>query len=205
MLKHSKRYKIIVHEWGKRPDSFGKFSQLKSFFKCNETDCDTLEEVNEYINMINDMYCDIIRPDELSNYKDHKRKETRSFSENDWIYDDNHYFWGYCVADFESQKITHAGGCGLVDCHNPMKSLGLLDRCFRGDDEVPKDYVWESCEYEGWLKFRWGDGSNAIEKVRKRKEEKLKQEQLKRERLKQEKLEEDIYIQDVLNQMDAGI
>jgi hypothetical protein len=41
-------------------------------------------------------------------------------------------------------------------------SLRMLDEYFRGDDEIPKGYVFDYGEYEGWLQFRWGDGKNAV-------------------------------------------
>ncbi len=40
--------------------------------------------------------------------------------------------------------------------------LELKDIFFRGNNEVPEDYQWDSGEYEGWLQYRWGDGKNAI-------------------------------------------
>jgi hypothetical protein len=33
---------------------------------------------------------------------------------------------------------------------------------FRGKDEILENYIWDEGEYDGWIKFRWGDGSNAI-------------------------------------------
>ena len=79
------------------------------------------------------------------------------------------------------------GGVGLHDFWNPMKSLAILDRYFRKEGEVPKDYVWDINEYEGWLRFRWGDGENAIDKVKARR---AKEDELKKKAKKQEEPED---------------
>ena len=79
------------------------------------------------------------------------------------------------------------GGVGLYNFWNPMKSLAILDRYFRKEGEVPKDYVWDINEYEGWLRFRWGDGENAIDKVKARR---AKEDELKKKAKKQEKQED---------------
>ena len=38
----------------------------------------------------------------------------------------------------------------------------MLDNLFRGEDEIPKGYIFDNGEYEGWLQYRWGDGKNAV-------------------------------------------
>jgi len=38
----------------------------------------------------------------------------------------------------------------------------VKDVLFRKPGEIPADYKWDEGEYEGWLIYRWGDGSNAI-------------------------------------------
>jgi hypothetical protein len=43
-----------------------------------------------------------------------------------------------------------------------MNKLYIKDYLFRGEDEIPADYKWDDGEYEGWLQFRWGDGTNAV-------------------------------------------
>ena len=166
----NKRYRVELQTWGKNWDG-------KDYFKTDITKFDSIKETENFVKLINEIYSYVIRPDVNESYKYRKKapKHCKSNEEN-YIYDENHFWWGYAVLDYKKEKVIMQGGVGLYDFWNPMKSLAILDRYFRKDGEVPKDYVWDINEYEGWLRFRWGDGENAIEKVkaRKAKEDKAK-------------------------------
>lgn len=166
----NKRYRVELQIWGKNWDG-------KEYFKTDITKFDDIKEVEDFVKLIDEIYSDITRPDVNESYKYRKKapKYCKSNEEN-YIYDENHFWWGYAVLDYKNEKVIMQGGVGLYDFWNPMKSLAILDRYFIKEGEVPKDYVWDINEYEGWLRFRWGDGENAIEKVKARraKEDELK-------------------------------
>lgn len=70
---------------------------------------------------------------------------------------------GFVVLDFLKEKILQWGKSERIwKFSKRMKPLELKDNFFRKDDEIPKDYKWDSGEYEGWLQYRWGDGKNAV-------------------------------------------
>ena len=71
-------------------------------------------------------------------------------------------FWGYLVADCETEKIIKWGHDCLRVYNKESDIRRIKDWIFRKDDEIPKDYKWSNGEYEGWLQYRWGDGLNAI-------------------------------------------
>ena len=177
----NKRYRVELQTWGKNWDG-------KEYFKTDITKFDDIKEVEDFVKFIDEIYSDIIRPDVNESYKYRKKapKYCKS-NENNYIYDENHFWWGYVVLDYKNEKVIMQGGVGLYDFWNPMKSLAILDRYFRKEGEVPKDYVWDINEYEGWLRFRWGDGENAIGKVKARR---AKEDELKKKAKKQEKQED---------------
>lgn len=176
----NKRYRVELQIWGKNWDG-------KEYFKTDITKFDDIKEVEDFVKLIDEIYSDIIRPDVNESYKYRKKapKYCKSNKEN-YIYDENHFWWGYAVLDYKNEKVIMQGGVGLYDFWNPMKSLAILDRYFRKEGEVPKDYVWDINEYEGWLRFRWGDGENAIDKVKARR---AKEDELKK-KAKQKKQED---------------
>ena len=177
----SKRYRVELHTWGKNWNG-------KDYFKTDITKFDDIKEVEDFVKLIDEIYSGIIRPDVNESYKYRKKapKYCKSNEEN-YIYDENHFWWGYAVLDYKNEKVIMQGGVGLYDFWNPMKSLAILDRYFRKEGEVPKDYVWDINEYEGWLRFRWGDGENAIDKVKARR---AKEDELKKKAKKQEEPED---------------
>ena len=176
----NKRYRVELQTWGKNWNG-------KDYFKTDITKFDDIKEVEDFVKLIDEIYSDIIRPDVNESYKYRKKapKYCKSNEEN-YIYDENHFWWGYAVLDYKNEKVIMQGGVGLYDFWNPMKSLAILDRYFIKEGEVPKDYVWDINEYEGWLRFRWGDGENAIEKVKARR---VKEDELKK-KAKQKKHED---------------
>ena len=177
----SKRYRVELHIWGKNWNG-------KDYFKTDITKFDDIKEVEDFVKLIDEIYSGIARPDVNESYKYRKKapKYCKSNEEN-YIYDENHFWWGYAVLDYKNEKVIMQGGVGLYDFWNPMKSLAILDRYFRKEGEVPKDYVWDINEYEGWLRFRWGDGENAIDKVKTRR---AKEDELKKKAKKQEEQED---------------
>lgn len=177
----SKRYRVELHTWGKNWNG-------KDYFKTDITKFDDIKEVEDFVKLIDEIYSGITRPDVNESYKYRKKapKYCKSNEEN-YIYDENHFWWGYAVLDYKNEKVIMQGGVGLYDFWNPMKSLAILDRYFRKEGEVPKDYVWDINEYEGWLRFRWGDGENAIDKVKTRR---AKEDELKKKAKKQEEQED---------------
>lgn len=177
----SKRYRVELHTWGKNWNG-------KDYFKTDITKFDDIKEVEDFVKLIDEIYSGITRPDVNESYKYRKKapKYCKSNEEN-YIYDENHFWWGYAVLDYKNEKVIMQGGVGLYDFWNPMKSLAVLDRYFRKEGEVPKDYVWDINEYEGWLRFRWGDGENAIDKVKARR---AKEDELKKKAKKQEEQED---------------
>ena len=177
----SKRYRVELHTWGKNWNG-------KDYFKTDITKFDDIKEVEDFVKLIDEIYSGITRPDVNESYKYRKKapKYCKSNEEN-YIYDENHFWWGYAVLDYKNEKVIMQGGVGLYDFWNPMKSLAILDRYFRKEGEVPKDYVWDINEYEGWLRFRWGDGENAIDKVKARR---AKEDELKKKDKKQEEQED---------------
>ena len=68
------------------------------------------------------------------------------------------------------ERVVKVGGDGIYEYHkngigswrSGAVSLRMLDEFFRGENEIPKNYVFDTGEYEGWLQYRWGDGKNAI-------------------------------------------
>lgn len=177
----SKRYRVELHTWGKNWNG-------KDYFKTDITKFDDIKEVEDFVKLIDEIYSGITRPDVNESYKYRKKapKYCKSNEEN-YIYDENHFWWGYAVLDYKNEKVIMQGGVGLYDFWNPMKSLAILDRYFRKEGEVPKGYVWDINEYEGWLRFRWGDGENAIDKVKARR---AKEDELKKKAKKQEEPED---------------
>ena len=163
MKKHSKRYMVIFSMWEKNPKSRCK-DELSGLVECvhTETEFDTEVEWKEETKLIEEIYGDTIRPhkEDLipTYYNNYKRYR--------WVFEEGSKFYGYIVLDFQKQQIVKLGGDGIYKFHStttiPRVTLEMLDYYFRGDDEIPKGYSFDTNEYEGWLKFRWGDHSNAV-------------------------------------------
>jgi hypothetical protein len=130
------------------------------------TPFDTLEEAMEEAKLINIMYSDTPKPQK--NYsKMVNKKYVLDFS-------NGAYFWGYMVLDMINNKVIKIVNdikhCGFT--FDSKITLDKLDVLFRGEDEIPEDYIWDKRgEYDGWLQFRWGDKKNALDYVEPEKEE----------------------------------
>lgn len=168
-FKRTKRFVLVFETWG-NPD-------LKNTREI--TEYDTEAEWKEEASLLDEYYADTPKPTlrdkEIKNgrwlyhgdyYKD-TMHGTSCYISYDYVIEDKAKFWGYIVLDFEKQDIIKFGGEGIKSCwkerFKDYKRYQLLDAFFRGDDEIPAGYNWDSGEYRGWLRFRWGDGKNAID------------------------------------------
>ena len=152
---------VIFSVWGQKPLPLRdrRYDNEDSYtYAYNEVEFDTEEEWKEEINLIEKFYADTPHP-----------KRSGINSSYPWKFtSEDERLWGYMVLDFEKSKVLKIGGDGIdtykkTNTRNKI-SLKLLDELFRRDDEIPKDYVFDYGEYDGWLQFRWGDGKNAIKK-----------------------------------------
>ena len=133
-MKHSKRYAVIFNKWN-------LYKNVETI-----TEFDTMNEVNDEVNLIEEMYADTPRPK-------HKFWNTSAWGEA---------FWGYLVVDFQNERIIKWGHDELRTYKKTTDPRKLKDWLFRGENEIPKDYKWKPYEYDGWLQYRWGNGLNAI-------------------------------------------
>ena len=85
----SKRYRVELHIWGKNWNG-------KDYFKTDITKLDDIKEVEDFVKLIDEIYSGITRPDVNESYKYRKKapKYCKSNEEN-YIYDENHFWWGY--------------------------------------------------------------------------------------------------------------
>ena len=153
---------VIFSMWGKSlsaRDMSGLFN-LKEYVH-SETEFDTESEWKEEVGLIEEVYADTPRPYEV--------EKDGSWHDKIWKFEIDSRFWGYLVLDFAKERIVKVGGDGIYNFNKSIESwrselvnLRMLDKLFRGEDEIPKDYVFDTGEYEGWLQYRWGDGKNAI-------------------------------------------
>lgn len=156
---------VIFSTWGKDLNYYNNafisklrgLNHLKEFVH-TETEYDTEAEWREETELLDEMYADTPRPH--TEYDVNLKRNVIVFRPGD-------KFWGYLVLDFEKTSILKVGGDGIFRYHSNMSQLKvplyMLDEFFRGDDEIPKGYVFDEGEYVGYLLYRWGDASNAIE------------------------------------------
>lgn len=147
------KYCVIFNTYTESPKSF------------SVTKFDTLDEALEEAKLINMMYSDTTKPE-----KTYRKYYHSKWRRNDYDYDFSNggYFWGYMVLDMINNKIIKIVNtikhCGFT-FDNKIK-LEYLDVLFRGEDEIPDNYIWDMRgEYDGWLQFRWGDKKNALDYV----------------------------------------
>jgi len=133
----------------------------KSGFKVFYEYADTLDEAKQLVELIQSVYSSIPKPEKIE--------------ETVWgklITPNGATYWGYVLLDFETTDIIDVGGDGLH--HYTLKDIKnninytkwkLQDLYFRKPGEIPPGYVFSEGEREGWYRFRWGDGGNALSKV----------------------------------------
>lgn len=144
--KRTKRYVLLFAEWWEeeREERRNRWQGNIKKESLSWHEYDDLREVKEEIEVIKEIY------------KDQPFRKDR----NDFVNRD----YGYAVLDYEAEKIILSGFKGFKGLTvKDNKNLKVLDKYFRGPDEIPEDYKWDNGEYEGWLQFRWGDGKNAID------------------------------------------
>ena len=181
-----KRFIVVTNIWGMKWNMF--HTGLKDYIKEEREYFDTMEEVNDYVNLFEGVY----------NGTDDKITFSKPCE-----------LWGYVVGDTKQFSITKWGGnmkylskcCkrnqeGIVkpipysnanlglsfmysfnNMDSKMNNLYTKDYIFRDENEIPQNYHWDNGEYEGWLQFRWGDGKNAIDYVESTKTEKPKEQE----------------------------
>ena len=147
-MKHSKRYVVIFNKWS-------AYKNIESV-----TEFDTMNEVEDEINLIEEMYEDTPRPEHKYCHAHSKSTAVGDYrwSAPSW----GEAFWGYLVVDFQNEKIVKWGHDELRAYKSSTDPRKLKDWLFRGENEIPNDYKWKPYEYDGWLQFRWGNGLNAI-------------------------------------------
>ena len=142
------KYCVIFNTYTDSPKSF------------SVTPFDTIDEALEEAKLINIMYCNTPKPQKMHNKLIGKKYPLD--------YSNGAYFWGYMVLDMINNKIIKIVNtikhCGFT--FDSKITLDILDVLFRGEDEIPDDYIWDMRgEYDGWLQFRWGDKKNALDYV----------------------------------------
>lgn len=151
-MKHTKRYIIVFNKWS----MYGSHEDISEY--------DTIAEVNDEVKLLQEAYGDTPRP-KLKKHKRwyHPQENSTSIYNHEWGNPSlGEAFWGYLVADTETEKIVRWGNDCLKAYNKDSDIRRVKDWLFRKDGEVPKDYKWSNGEYEGWLQYRWGNGLNAV-------------------------------------------
>ena len=154
--KRTKRFILLFCEWWKEYDLLNKL-ESKSNYSWYEYD--TFEEAKEEIDLIEEFYKNQLLPISPENIKNSNIRYTNG------DYTNGGKFWGYLLLDYEKERAILDGGSGynIKTVSSFNSNLKELDDYFRGPDEIPEGYKWDEGEYLGWLRFRWGDGKNAID------------------------------------------
>lgn len=152
-----KKYLVVTHIQGLQ-NKVQPNGSYYPYFKEEREYFDTKEEVNEYVTLF----------EQVAESYDKPKKEYASKYNRDiytWKFEDpSQRLCGYLIADTEKEVVLQWWG-DLVGLNKKMNKLVIKDKLFRGEDEIPKNYKWDTGEYEGWLRFRWGDGKNAVDYV----------------------------------------
>lgn len=176
--RYTKRYVVYTYSWWWEGKNYN--SQMIPVKRTNDYDeFDTITEVRDYIELLKSIYQDIKEPYKVPEKWVHRStgnvtyKRPSQFQDYMYIYNESYWdaedgkckYWGYYVFDYETQRVIDHGGHDHPEFTKQYKqNLAIRDALFRGKDEIPVDYKWDTGEYEGWLQFRWGNGLNAIEK-----------------------------------------
>lgn len=150
-----KKYVVITNVWGKKYNNHGYFVDT---FKEEREYFDTMDEVNEYVSLFENICSDYKIPTCCA------WNDETSYT----FKDPDEHLWGYVIGNTEKLSIVKWGGIKMYNIKKSTKKLYLRDYVFRGPDEIPENYKWDEGEYEGWLQFRWGDGKNAVGYVEKK-------------------------------------
>ena len=149
-------------------------------YSCSEFD--TLKDVEEECQELNKLYATHPLPKLLKKNWNGSYSKGRKITRNEYDFSDGSSFWGYIVLDFDTCTCIRVGGHGFTDAYrlyNTCKSINgdkkIRDYFFRDTNICPDDYKFKPGEYDGWLRFKWGDGKNAIDYVEPPKQPKIKQ------------------------------
>lgn len=155
-------YKLVMSAYGPSED----FYSVVEFTNKNEN------QVQEYLNMFLTMFSGHVSCKEKYPWWDIK-------------YNKGRINVGYIFVDYINKTVGFVGDPIKINYEhetdeykrNFVETKSIIidtktdkkyvyDIFFRGKDEVPEDYNWDGTEeYEGWLRYRWGDHGNALEKM----------------------------------------
>ena len=158
-IERPTKYCVVFNTYTDSPGSF------------SVTPFDTLDEALEEAKLLNEMYNNTPKPEKVYVEKGGLYKSKKWWhNKYNLDYSNGGYFWGYMVLDMINNKIVKIvndiNRCGYTFNKDNKNKLSTIDVLFRGDDEIPNDYIWDRRgEYEGWLQFRWGDKKNALDYV----------------------------------------
>lgn len=158
-----KKYIVVANIWGKKEVTMwlsrDVFSEEREYF-------DTLEEAKDFAWLFKEYAMLFPNPDKKrTGHWKNKDKWRFDYKKSKLAYEafkPGERLWGYVIGDTEECKIIEWGGLDMMNIWKDSDIRKVKDYLFRGKDEIPKDYVWQDGEYEGWLQYRWGDGKNAI-------------------------------------------
>lgn len=181
LIKNTKRYMLIFQTWWYEYPYAKQhnFENKKEHRKVSYEEFDTIDELHEAMKLYDDIYKDTPVPYEIESYyydavtgatkfdmwDNYSIRNRAKLIPHHTYYGDGEYqHWGYVTLDFEEEKILGQYHTKFNDDWKQWRSnLDLLNTYFLKDGEIPKDYVWDEGEYEGWLQYRWGNGLNKIE------------------------------------------
>lgn len=169
------RYVILFNtftEYFRKSYSVSEYNDKEECLK----ECVELNELYKFHNL------PTISEELVETYKTkYGRKQKSNKIVKKYDFSNNKTWWGYIVLDFEKCLIIKVGGYGFFVpnklCISKLKNANTpenRDFFFRNTDEVPDNYKWDgNDEYQGWLRFKWGDGKNAINYIEPPKEKKI--------------------------------
>ena len=171
------RYIVVTNIWGKKEVTmwFSKdvFNEEREYFN-------TLEEAKDFAWLFREYAMLFPNPDQKkTGHWKNKDKWKWDYGKSKLAYEvfkPGEMLWGYVIGDTEECKVIEWGGLCMYNISKKIDQRKVKDYLFRGEDEIPKDYVWDDGEYEGWLQYRWGDGKNALDYVEPEKPKKVKEE-----------------------------
>lgn len=170
-----KKYLVVTNIWGKKEVTMwlsrDVFEEEKEYF-------DTLEEAVDFACLFKEYASIYPNPEKKTwGYFDKANKYYNAKTKIAYnTFKPGEMLWGYVICNTEECKVIEWGGLCMYRISQKMDQRIVKDYLFRGEDEIPKNYVWDDGEYEGWLQFRWGDGKNALDYVEPEKPKRVKEE-----------------------------
>ena len=170
-----KKYLVVTNIWGKKKVTMwlsrDVFEEEKEYF-------DTFEEAEDFACLFKEYASVYPNPGKKTwGYFDKANKYYNAKTEFAYnTFKPGEMLWGYVICDTEECNVIEWGGLCMYRISKKMDQRIVKDYLFRGEDEIPKNYVWDDGEYEGWLQYRWGDGKNALDYVESEKPKKVKEE-----------------------------